>query len=86
MLFPITSQPPRGDVGALAIPPLEARRAGLRLPAWIVVDEWNEDDRSISPFVADPNPLGSFSPAFSVEICAAAVEAITGRAHRRVIR
>src|ERR1700693_3640749 len=39
-LSPITSRKPNADRTALEIPEIEARRAGLDLPAWIVVDEW----------------------------------------------
>lgn len=86
LLFPITSQPPLIDASALAIPHTEARRVGLRLPAWVVVNEWNEDDLTVSPFVAAPAPLGSFSRAFCQEIRHAAVAAITARQHRRISR
>lgn len=49
LLFSITSQMPQGDTAALAIPGLEARRVGLREPAWVIVDEWNEDTLETKP-------------------------------------
>jgi len=84
--LPITSQPPNGERATLAIPQIEARRAGLSVPAWIVVDEWNEDDLATSAFVADPNPLGTFSRAFALKIREAAAGAIRACKHRRVSR
>ena len=36
LLFPITSQSPRPHVRALELPETEARRVGLRTPAWII--------------------------------------------------
>jgi hypothetical protein len=43
-LFPITSQPPQAERTALEIPETEARRVGLTIPSWIIIDEWNLDD------------------------------------------
>ena len=86
VLLPITSQPPRGERATLEIPQIEARRAGLSVPAWIVVDEWNEDDLATSAFIADTNPLGSFSRAFTLKIREAAAGAIRARKHRRISR
>ena len=85
-LFPITSRPPGQDTSAIAVPILEARRTGLSLPAWVIVDEWNEDDLTVSPFLADPKPLGSFSPAFCIALREAAVAALKAGTFRRVAR
>jgi hypothetical protein len=48
-LFPITSQPPYKDRTALQIPEMEARRIGLTIPSWIILDEWNLDNLAKSP-------------------------------------
>ena len=40
-LFPITSQPPQSGRTAVEVPEMEARRIGLNVPAWIIVDEWD---------------------------------------------
>ena len=86
LLFAITSQPPRSGTACVEIPPLEARRTGIRAPAWVVVDEWNEDDLTTSPYLADVEPLGSFSRAFAALIARAAVVAIKSGGYRRVAR
>jgi hypothetical protein len=86
LLFPITSQPPMKDRRALAIPEIECRRAGLATPAWIVVDEWNEDDLAASPDLASTKALGRFGAAFVRAIRIAAVEAIRSGQYRRVQR
>lgn len=87
LLFPITSNQPDGSRRALSIPETEARRASLRTPAWIVVDEWNEeDDLQSSVNIADMKPLGSFSRSFIQQIRDAAVEAIRSRSYRSIRR
>lgn len=86
MLFPVKSQPQGDSRAALEIPALEARRAGLRTPAWVIVDEWNEDDLEISPYLAEPNPLGEFSKPFAARIARSAAAAIRERRHKRVRR
>jgi len=64
LLFPITSQPPGADRAALAIPETELRRARLRGPAWILLDDCNTDVWETSFYVEDRTPLGRFSYAF----------------------
>lgn len=87
LLFPITSNQPDASRRALPIPETEARRASLRTPAWIVVDEWNEeDDLQSSVNIADLKPLGSFSRSFIQQIRDAAVEAIRSRNYRSIRR
>jgi hypothetical protein len=85
-LFPISTQSPHASRTALEIPEMEARRVGLTIPTWVVVDEWNLDDLAISPHVADIRPLGSFSVAFVKRIRAAAAERIKTRRYRSVPR
>jgi hypothetical protein len=72
-LFPITSQPPRAERTALAIPETDAHRIGL---TWIIVDEWNLDDLARSPHIADSRPIGLLSSAFMKRVCAAAADRI----------
>lgn len=86
LLFPITSQPPGREQHALEIPEIEARRVGLRTPAWIIVDEWNEDDLATSASVADPRPLGALSKAFVLRIREEATAAIKARRYRSIAR
>jgi hypothetical protein len=64
-LFPITSQPPQTGRTALEIPEIEARPIGLSIPSWIIVDEWNLDDLTKSPHIADTRPIGTLSPALT---------------------
>lgn len=85
-LFPITSQPPGAERTALEIPETDARRARLRTPAWIMVDEWNLDDLTASPHIADPRPLGLLSSAFMKRVRAAAAARIRARSYRSVPR
>jgi len=85
-LFLITSQPPRRDRTALEIPETEARRVGLGIPAWIMVDEWNLDNLATSPHIADTRPLGTFSAAFLRRVRKSAAERIRARRYRSVPR
>lgn len=86
LLFPITSHAPgTGDV-ALEIPETEARRVGLRNPAWVIVNQWNEDRLDLSDAIEDPRPLGVFSRTFTQRIREAAIEAIKSRAYRSIAR
>jgi len=85
-LFPITSQPPQAGRTALEIPEMEARRIGLTIPSWIIVDEWNLDDLAKSPHIANPRPIGSLSQAFMKRIRAEAAARIRTRRYRSVPR
>ncbi|WP_119271900.1 hypothetical protein [Taklimakanibacter deserti] len=87
LLFPITSHEPHASTQALLLPETEARRAGLRSPSWIIVDEWNEEeDLQNSVSVADPKPLGSFTRTFVQQIREAAIKAIRTRSYRSIRR
>jgi len=85
-LFPITSQPPHRDRAALGIPEMEARRIGLTIPSWIILDEWNLDDLAKSPHIADSRPLGRLSPGFMRQVRREAAARIRGRRYRSVPR
>jgi hypothetical protein len=85
-LFPITSRKLHADRTALEIPEIEARRVGLNVPAWIVVDEWNLDNLAKSPHIADVRPLGTFSAAFMRRVRESAAARIRARAYRSVPR
>lgn len=86
LLFPITSQPPGADARALAIPQMEARRIGIRLPAWIIVNEWNEDDIETTDCLAAVDPLGAFGKTFVQRIRDEVIAAIKARHYRAVDR
>jgi len=86
LLFPITGQAPLPGVGALPLPETEARRVGLRTPAWIIVEEWHEDDLTVSDSIEDTQPLGAFSKTFVLRIREAAIAAIRSRRYRFVKR
>ena len=86
VLFPITSQTPRDAGGALEIPETEARRIGLALPAWIIVEEWNLDNLATSAHIGDTRPLGIFSAAFMQRVRKAAAAHIRARRYRSVPR
>lgn len=85
LLFPITTRPAPSRV-AVAIPDTELRRAHLAAGSFVVVDEWNQDDLSASPFVADPTPRGRFSAVFMRRIQDAALQAIKSHAYRSIPR
>jgi hypothetical protein len=85
-LFPITSQPPQAGRTALEIPEIEARRVGLSIPSWIIIDEWNLDDLAKSPHIADPRPIGSLSPVFMKRVRSEAAARIRQRRYRSVPR
>jgi len=86
LLFPITSQAPAPNTDAIDIPEIEARRVGLRTPAWVVVDEFNTDDLDTSLAIEDRKPLGSFSRKFMSAIAAGAAASIRKGASRAVPR
>jgi hypothetical protein len=87
LLLPITSQPPEPDALAVAIPELECRRLALRAPAWIVLEEVNLDiDFRRSPFIDNPNPIGSFSATFTREVRRRLRDALVARRLRLTAR
>ncbi|MGN6548999.1 MAG: hypothetical protein ACTHJ3_03775 [Pararhizobium sp.] len=75
VLLAISATPPRADQRALAVPPLEKRRAGLRdwKEAWITVSEYNYDIAEES-YYFDPDAEigGQFSKAFLGKVAEAA--------------
>ena len=85
-LFPITSQPLQPVRTAIEIPQTEARRIGLSITSWIVVDEWNLDDLAKSPHIADSHPIGALSPAFMKRVRGEAAARIRARRYRSVPR
>jgi hypothetical protein len=85
-LFPVTSQPPQAGRTALEIPEMEARRIGLTIPCWIIIDEWNLDDLAKSPHIADARPIGTLSPAFMKRVRREAADRIRARRYRSIPR
>ncbi|MGF9565434.1 hypothetical protein [Neorhizobium sp. JUb45] len=86
LLFPITSQPPRLNRWAIEIPPAEARTANLRMPAWVIVDEFNTDDLVASFAVEKQSPLGHFSKMFMSKIAVTAAQAMRAASARNIPR
>jgi hypothetical protein len=86
LLFPITSQRPRNDARAVPIPEIEARRANIYTPAWVIVDEFNTDDLATSFALEDSEPLGQFSRKFMSSVAAAAASAIRNGSVKAVPR
>ena len=86
LLFAITSRAPAAGTDAVEIPETEARRVGLRMPAWVVVDEFNTDDLETSFAIEDRKPLGSFSRKFMAAIAAGAAASIRKGASRAIPR
>jgi hypothetical protein len=86
LIFPITSRSLGSGTQAVEIPEIEARRARLYTPAWVIVDEFNSDDIETSFAIEDRTPLGAFSRAFMARIAAAAARAIRAGHSRAVPR
>lgn len=86
LLFPITSQRPSYDAHAVEIPQMEARRARLYSPAWIIVSEFNSDDLAESFALEEREPLGTFSGKFMAIVAAKAAAVIRAGASRSVPR
>ena len=72
-LAAISSKAPHADQGALEIPDIERRRAGLnRYPeAWIYIDELNRDEPARSWYLEPQAPIGAFSKSFLAKIAGA---------------
>lgn len=68
LIFPITSHPPTKDTPAVSVPETEARRAKLYQPAWVILDEHNQDDLTKSFALDDAKPIGHFSRAFMLKL------------------
>ena len=74
-ILPITTQPPSENQVAVAIPNIEARRAGLdHTPSWIIVDELNVDVYETSYALEDRQWRGAFSSAFVDHVLRAVAE------------
>lgn len=86
ILFPVTSAPPMPGTAAIVVPDIEARRAKLHTPAWVIVEEFNSDDPDNSLALEDTRPLGTFSRAFIGRIAAAAAAAARERGMRAITR
>ena len=86
LLFPITSQRPPVHTHSVEIPQIEARRARLYSPAWIIVSEFNSDDLAKSFALEEREPLGTFSGKFMSMVAAKAAAAIRAGASRSVPR
>ena len=85
-LFPITSRDPGPHPFADRIPQVECRRAGLREPAWIVMDEVNITLESTPYDFVSLAPIGEFSPAYRQKLLAIAKSAIAARRMKVVKR
>ena len=85
-LFPITSRDPGPEPFAAPIPEVECRRAGLREPAWIVMDEVNITLESTPYDFVSLAPIGEFSPAYRQKLLAIAKSAIAARRMKVVKR
>jgi hypothetical protein len=71
LLFPITSQQPHPGRDAIEVPDIEARRAKLYQPAWIIIDEFNRDVLTDSFALEDTRPIGRFSKTFMLRLAVA---------------
>lgn len=71
-LFPITSQPPAGNVVAMEIPETEKKRAGLEADKrlWVLLSDYNRDVINESYYLEPKRPIGTFSRAFFLRFAA----------------
>jgi hypothetical protein len=86
LFFPITSQRPREQTLAIEIPEIEAKRAQLYPPAWVIVEEFNIDDMEHSFAIEDRKPRGTFSRKFMATLAGAVARAMRDGAARTVTR
>jgi hypothetical protein len=86
ILFPITSSPPASGTAAVPVPDMEARRAKLYTPAWVIVEEFNSDDPDNALALDDAQPLGVFSRKFIGQIAAEAAKAARAKGIRAIPR
>jgi hypothetical protein len=68
LIFPITSQQPLPGTSFVEIPETESKRANLYQPAWVIVDELNQDDLTKSFALEDLEPQGRFSKKFMLKL------------------
>lgn len=69
-ILPLTTQPPMKDRLAIAVPAIEARRAGLdsHRSIWVILDELNTDVFERSYALEDRERLGAFSRKFTNQL------------------
>jgi hypothetical protein len=79
-LLPLTSQAPSPERATIAVPETECRRAQLRVPCWIIVDEYNRVLENAVHDFESLEPLGKFSVKFLKRVAEALKdEALTRR-------
>lgn len=88
LMVPITSQPPRDNPFAIAVPDTERRRAGLdaHVPLWIIVDEANIDLPEHSYYFEPGAKIGAFSARFTKTVQTLMIQAIKERRLSRTMR
>jgi len=85
-LFPVTSREPRDNPFADRVPAAECKRANLREPARVILDETNIALAS-SPFdFISLAPVGEFSRAYRQRLIGIAQSAIAARLMKAVKR
>jgi hypothetical protein len=82
ILLAITTKAPRPEQAAIAVPPMERRRARLDAdaPLWIMLDEYNSDILERSWYFDPDGRIGAFGETFLGQVKAALVTVL--RAHR----
>jgi hypothetical protein len=53
------------------VPETETKRANLYRPAWVIIDELNQDDPTKSFALEDRQPMGRFSKKFMLRLAVA---------------
>lgn len=89
-LLAVSTVPPTDRDGAIEVPEIERRRAGLsewKARCWVYVNEYNRDVAERS-FYLDPavDPIGAFGASFVTKIAVAFKAAVLAKAAAAVDR
>lgn len=82
-LFPITTVEPNSANGAVEIPAIERKRAGLKKRCWLISTEYNYVPHDALYDFASTQRLGSFSQAFMRKMALAIKAHAPARAIKR---
>lgn len=86
-LFALTSRPPEAGRVAIPISEIESKRAGLKYPTWLILDEYNVvREEYVAIDLASTKPLGSFSTAYLRRILLAIKQAAVTHRPQAVLR
>ena len=85
-LLALTSQPPSKGQAIISVPETECKRAHLRAPSWIIVDEYNRVVEDAVHDFESMEPLGKFSVVFLKKVAEALKAEAISRRLKAVVR